>query len=104
MNTTIHPNATGALPAHTSPGKQPAAGNRSGAPQDGRVHATPIPAGDQVQFTASARAIDAASHAADAPMDTQRVDQLRQAIADGTYQVNPQRIADRLIALEKQIG
>ena len=34
-------------------------------------------------------------------VDSKRVEQIRQAIQDGSYQVNPERIADRLIAMEK---
>lgn len=37
------------------------------------------------------------------PVDTKRVEQVRQAIRDGTYALSPQTIADRLLAL-KQSG
>lgn len=103
MSTTINPNAPGALPPRVPAGagnQAPAAGH-DGLP---RMHAAPIPAGERVQLTDSARAIDAASRAADAPVDARRVEQLRQAIAAGTYHVDPQRVADRMLALERQIG
>ncbi|MEW5783136.1 MAG: flagellar biosynthesis anti-sigma factor FlgM [Pseudomonadota bacterium] len=35
--------------------------------------------------------------AGEAPFDVARVDGLRQAIAEGRFQINPERIADRLI-------
>lgn len=35
--------------------------------------------------------------AGEAPFDATRVDGLRQAIAEGRFQINPERIADRLI-------
>jgi negative regulator of flagellin synthesis FlgM len=34
------------------------------------------------------------------PVDAQRVEQVRQAVTDGTYQVNHERLAERLIAFE----
>lgn len=37
-------------------------------------------------------------------VDRTRVEQLRQAVADGTYQVEPDAIADRLIAMENLLG
>jgi len=37
-------------------------------------------------------------------VDHTRVEQLRQALADGTYQVDPEAIADKLIAMENLLG
>ncbi|MFA6123323.1 MAG: flagellar biosynthesis anti-sigma factor FlgM [Sphingomonas sp.] len=37
------------------------------------------------------------------PVDTKRVEQVRQAISEGTYTLRPETIADRLLAL-KQSG
>jgi len=37
-------------------------------------------------------------------VDRVRVEQLRQALADGSYQVEPDAIADKLIALENLLG
>lgn len=102
MNTTINPGSPGvAKPA--SAGAKPAVSGDAGSVA-GRAAAAPVQGGDQVRLTESAKAIGAASKAADAPVDTKRVEQLRQSIADGTYKVDSQRVADRLIALEKQIG
>ncbi|MDH5632686.1 MAG: flagellar biosynthesis anti-sigma factor FlgM [Gammaproteobacteria bacterium] len=33
-------------------------------------------------------------------VDTQKVESIRQAIADGSYDINPARIAERLLSLE----
>ena len=102
MNTTINPGGP------TVP--QPSAANARSAASDaegsvpGRAPAAPAQSGDRVQLTESARAIGAAANGADAPVDTSRVERIRQAIADGTYKVDAQRVADRLISLEKQIG
>jgi negative regulator of flagellin synthesis FlgM len=37
-----------------------------------------------------------------APVDSDRVSRLRAAIADGTYQPSPEKIADRLIAAKQE--
>jgi negative regulator of flagellin synthesis FlgM len=96
MNTTINPGGPTVPQPATSSGK-PAAGAAAG-----QVAANPVQGGDHVQLTESARAI-AAARGTDAPVDTQRVDRIRQAIADGSYKVDAQRVADRLINMEKQI-
>jgi negative regulator of flagellin synthesis FlgM len=103
MNTTIPPSGP-AGPQSGTTGSKPAAAGEIGAGAAGRAPATPVQAGDQVQLTESARAIGAAARGTDAPVDAKHVERIRQAIADGTYQVDAQRVADRLIALERQIG
>lgn len=102
MNTTINPGTPG-VPKPAASGGKPVAAGDTGA-SAGRAPAAPVQGGDQVRLTESAKAIGAASKAADAPVDTQRVERIRQSIADGTYKVDAQRVADRMIALEKQIG
>lgn len=99
MNNTIHPGGP-TVPQPSTPNAKPAAAGDA----DGRASATPVQAGDQVQLTESARALGAATCGADAPVDAQRVQRIRQAIAEGSYQLDPQRVADHLIALEKQVG
>jgi negative regulator of flagellin synthesis FlgM len=60
---------------------------------------------DSVRLTDSARALqDAAKVDGNAAIDTKRVEQIRKAIADGSYQVNPAAIADKMIALDAQIA
>lgn len=57
-------------------------------------------AGDQVApgpLTAMARG---AAHTP--PVDSARVAQLRQAIADGSYTLSPDKVADRLIAMKNE--
>ncbi|HET6433637.1 flagellar biosynthesis anti-sigma factor FlgM [Dyella sp.] len=60
---------------------------------------------DRVNLTDSARALQEASRAGDSsPIDTAKVERVRQALASGSYQVNPERIADSLLSLEGQMG
>lgn len=57
-------------------------------------------AGDQVELSSmSARLQDAgATTAADAPVvDAARVAEIKQAISEGRFQINPERIADGLL-------
>lgn len=37
-------------------------------------------------------------------VDRARVEQLRQALSDGTYQIDPEAIADKLVAMENLLG
>jgi negative regulator of flagellin synthesis FlgM len=52
---------------------------------------------DSLQLTASARTLGDA----DAPVDSHRVEKLRQAIADGSYRVDADRIAGELLDIER---
>jgi negative regulator of flagellin synthesis FlgM len=68
---------------------------------DSRVRASPLPAaGDSVDLTDGARQLrELQSAVAATPVvDNSRVVALREAIANGSYRVNPQRIADGLLA------
>jgi negative regulator of flagellin synthesis FlgM len=59
-------------------------------------------AGDSVSLTeTSARLHDLERMAAAAPeADTKRVEEIRQAIADGRYKIDAARVADKLLSLE----
>ena len=54
---------------------------------------------DSLELTSSARALSDGS--ADAPIDSQRVEKLRHAIADGSYRVDADRIAGKLLDIER---
>ena len=54
---------------------------------------------DSVELTPSARALGESG--TDAPVDLHRVEKLRQAIADGSYRVDADRIAGKLIEIER---
>ena len=102
MNTTIPNNG---LPKFTQATSSSGNGPATATIAAGSAATTPN-ADDQVKLTDSARALQEASRAKDttAPIDAQRVDQVRQALAAGSYQINPGNIADRMLALEHQIG
>lgn len=61
--------------------------------------------GDQLKLTDSARALQEAARQNDAaPVDARRVEQVRRALADGSYRIDAGRIADRMLALDQQLG
>jgi negative regulator of flagellin synthesis FlgM len=104
MNTTISNNGLPKLP-------QPATGQGSSATQGpSSTTSSDAAAGstgttDRVQLTDSARALQEAARTNDgATMDTKKVDQIRQALANGTYKVDAGRIADRMMSLENQLN
>lgn len=104
MSTTINPGGPTVPKPSVSNSPLPAAAGDAEGSVSGHAPAGSAQSDDRVQLTESARAIGAATRSADAPVNTQRVEHIRQAIADGTYKVDAQRVADRLISLEKQIG
>jgi len=65
----------------------------------------PQPSVDSVNITDSARRLFALAQAVqDAPdVDTARVAELQQAIGNGQYAINPDRIADRLLQMEQDL-
>ncbi|WPL19770.1 flagellar biosynthesis anti-sigma factor FlgM [Thiorhodovibrio winogradskyi] len=57
--------------------------------------------GESIELTAIARALSAAqSDAASPPFDAKRVQEIRDAIAEGRYPIDNRRLADKLIELE----
>lgn len=55
-------------------------------------------AGVAVSVSQQARALEKAGHDDTVDIDTQKVAAVRSAIQDGTYVVNPEAIADKLLA------
>jgi len=81
------------------------------SPQDQNGGANPAAGGpgkpgDKVSLTDTAKQLQGlADHVAQLPaVDSQRVDAIRQAVTNGTYQVHPQRVADKMVAFEKALG
>lgn len=102
MNTTISNNG---LPQFTQ--ATGISGNGSGTASAAAASpAVAAPkADDQLKLTDSALALQQAARPDDtAVIDTQRVEQIRQSLADGSYKVDAGRIADRMLVLEQQLG
>ncbi len=55
---------------------------------------------DKVSLSGTLRSLSAS---ADAPIDTAKVDQVRAAIANGSFRVDADRIADRLISSHREL-
>jgi negative regulator of flagellin synthesis FlgM len=103
MNTTISNNGLPLLPQ--APGSQANASSTGAGNAASDAPASVTGADDSVRLTDSARALqDAAKVDGNAAVDTKRVEQIRKAIAEGSYQVNPAAIADRMLALDVQIA
>jgi len=102
MNTTISNNGLPKFPqASNGPGNGSATAANSPA---GSTAAAPK-TDDQLKLTDSALALQEAARPGDAAaVDPQRVEQVRKALADGSYKIDAGRIADRMLAFEQQLG
>ena len=102
MNTTITNNGLPKLPQAGNSTGNGASAASAAAPE--ASSAAPRQA-DQLRLTDSARALQEAARLGDAsPIDAKRVDQIRQALADGSYTIDAGKIADRLLAMDQQLG
>ena len=102
MNTTITNNGLPKFPQATS---NPASSSPASATASAESAAATPRNGDQLKLTDSAQALQMAARQQDAsPVDTKRVEQLRRALADGSYKIHASRIADRMIAMDHQLG
>ncbi len=61
---------------------------------------------DTINLTDTAQRLrDLEKSVANQPVvDTQRVDTVKKALADGTYQVRPERVADKLVGFENALS
>lgn len=101
MNTTINHGMPKFPQASTGQGNAPAQGTTGTASSD----ASRANAADNVKLTDSARALQQAARTdASAVIDSKKVEQVRAALANGSYQINPGRIADRMLSLDAQIA
>lgn len=101
MNSTISTNGLPVLPqAKTSTGSSSDRTNTAVATDSAAVKTN-----DSVSLTDSARALQqASSTTTQSPVDTARVDKIRQSLANGSYQVDAGKIASSLVSLESQIS
>ena len=106
MNTTISNNghasfapANGAGKAGGSPTKADSATTTA---NPGGVTQAPT---DQLKLTDSALALQHAAGIDDSPtIDPQRVERVRQSLANGSYKIDSGRIADRMLTMDAQLG
>jgi len=82
-------------PISSSPDVPAVAARKADAPKKDAI----APETDSLQLTPSARVLG--EGAADAPVDVHRVEKLRQAIADGSYRIDADRIAGKLLDIER---
>jgi negative regulator of flagellin synthesis FlgM len=102
MNTTISNNGLPKFPQATS---NSGAGAGTTAASSTGGAATASKTDDQLKLTDSALALQKAGRADDTvAVDTQKVEKLREALANGTYKVDAGRIADRMLAMDQQLG
>jgi negative regulator of flagellin synthesis FlgM len=91
VNPTQGPGVASTGPAATAP-----------APGGSTQSAAPVPVDSADVARAEALLATISSAAADVPaIDQSRVAELRNAILSGTYQINPQQIAQKLIDIER---
>jgi len=65
-----------------------------------------INANDCVCLTQQATYLHSAHHALEStpPLDSARIEHLRHALTHGSYQINPQAIAQRMMELDRQLA
>ncbi len=101
----------GAAPPRPAPAPAaapvPAAIERSGGSRAQAVAEVPPVTADNVRLTGEAEALRVVQQQAKAgpsPMDQAKIQALRAALAAGTYRIDPQDIARRLDALERELS
>ena len=82
-------------PISSSPDVSAIASRKADAPKKDAI----APEADSLDLTPSARVLG--EGASEAPVDAHRVEKLRQAIADGSYKVDADRIAGKLLDIER---
>jgi negative regulator of flagellin synthesis FlgM len=58
---------------------------------------------DSVNISDASRALSTGSTSTEAPFDAQRVDAIKSAISSGQFKVNPEAVADKVIASASQL-
>ena len=68
-----------------------------------KANSAPVSSGDQVELTSTAQKLDevVASLSSEPVVDRQKVDAVKQALAEGQYQVDSATIAQKLIEIDE---
>ena len=76
--------------------------SRAGAPRETTISTPPV---DSLRLTGEAVGLKAMARdlATPSKLDMARIKEIRNAIDSGSYQINPQDIANRLLALEREL-
>ena len=84
--------------------------HRGGAPSPtekvAEKNSAPAPATDQVSLTPEAQQLRNLEEqvAAQPVVDTQKVNTVKELLANGSYEIDPDRIAGKMMSLEKALG
>lgn len=76
-------------------------GERKGAPGAQAASTAAVPPSTQVALSTEASAL--ANAEADPSFDAAKVERMAAAVRNGTYQVNPEKIADKLLANAREL-
>jgi negative regulator of flagellin synthesis FlgM len=74
--------------------------SKAGSTDENRIDAVNAENDDSVALTTAQEIKKAVGSTSASPVDMERVKAIKQALADGTYQINAERIAQKLIQFE----
>lgn len=74
---------------------------KAGVDGEKKVTVTTAAKDDSVALTTTAQELKKAFGASAAPVDIDRVNSIKKALADGSYQINAEKVAKKLLEFEK---
>ena len=91
------------VPVNSTAANAPAKGGQSASTAAATASAQAPSAGVAVTVSPMARTLEASKRSEAADVDLEKVKSVRAAIAQGTFKVNPEAIADKLITSAQEI-
>ncbi len=91
------------VPVNSTAANAPAKGGQSASTAAAAASAQAPSAGVAVTVSPMARTLEASKRSEAADVDMEKVKSVRAAIAQGTYKVNPEAIADKLISSAQEL-
>ncbi|WP_326541668.1 flagellar biosynthesis anti-sigma factor FlgM [Pseudorhodoferax sp.] len=85
-------------PGVNPPAKRPGPETEAAAQAKAAAVRTPAASGASVSVSTLGRTLEATRRADAGDIDQAKVDEIKAAIADGSYQINPEAIADKMLA------